>query len=77
MTLWGHQVQFVHACCMYVWCALHKVLGISPTGTNCLNIYIYILFFLLIKHLKPRLRLIEFRNFEAKEIGEGANIYLI
>ena len=31
--LWGHQVQILHAGHTYVWCALHKVLGISPTGT--------------------------------------------
>ena len=49
-NLVGHQVQIVHACHTYIQCALHKVLGISPTGTKFLKQY-YLFF--LIKHLKP------------------------
>ena len=41
MTLWGHQVQIVHACHTYVRCALYKVLGISPTRTKFLKQYYF------------------------------------
>ena len=39
--LWDHLVQIVHACRTYIRCALHKVLGISPTGTKFLKQYYF------------------------------------
>ena len=55
----GSSSAFVHACHMYVQCALYKCLEISPTGTNCffnaiyIYIYMYIYIFFFNKTLKP------------------------
>ena len=75
MALWGHLVQFVHACCMYgMLCT--KCLELAPPGLNSL-IQFFFFFFFLIKHLKPRLKVKEFGNLEAKEIGERGLTFIL
>ena len=32
MTLWDHQVHFVHVCHMYVWCAGTSAWKLAPQG---------------------------------------------
>ena len=46
MTLWGHEVHFVHAYHMYVQCACTSAWKLAPQGPtpfyNAIYIYIYI-----------------------------------
>ena len=48
MTLWGHQVHFVHVCHMYVWCACTGAWKLAPQGPIP-----FTMLFFLIKHYKP------------------------